>query len=98
MLVGGGAQIALDENPLLQQDDSSSTEDVKKEQDSSQVDTAEALTKQEFADDLPIENSWDEAFTSTMISLGFESAMGSYRIGGGGCVYDSQLSRPDPDI
>ena len=72
-------QNALDENPLLEQDDKSSTEEVNKEQDSSQVDTSEAITKQEFADDLPAENNWEESDTpvpSTTISSGTSSYEG----------------------
>ena len=56
-------QNALDENPLLEQDDDSGTEEIKKEQDSSQIDTTEAITKQEFSDDLPVEDNWEESYT-----------------------------------
>jgi len=71
-------QNALDENPLLQQDDNSTMEDVEKEQDSSQVDTSEAMTKQEFSDDLPAENNWEESYTppTTSISSGTSSYEG----------------------
>lgn len=73
-------QNALDENPLLQQDDDSGLAEVNTEQeDSSQVDTSDALTKQEFSDDLPIENSWEESFTpapTTSVSSGSSSYEG----------------------
>lgn len=78
-------QNALDENPLLQQNDNSSVEKVNKEQDSSQVDTSEAITKQEFSDDLPVENSWEESDTpvpvpTTSISSGKSSYEGEDNI------------------
>ncbi|WP_354625300.1 RNA polymerase factor sigma-54 [Psychromonas sp. MME2] len=67
-------QNVLDENPLLQQDDESGIAEVSSEQkDSSDMDTSEALTQQEFSDDLPIENSWEESFTApptTSVSSG----------------------------
>jgi len=72
-------QNALDENPLLQQDDNSTMEKVDKEQDSSQIDTSEAMTKQEFSDDLPAENNWEESYTpppTTSISSGTSSYEG----------------------
>ncbi|KPU82256.1 RNA polymerase factor sigma-54 [Psychromonas sp. PRT-SC03] len=76
-------QNALDENPLLEQDDDSGLEDIKKEQDSSQIDTAEAISKLEFSDDLPVENNWDEAYTpppTTTISSGRSSFEGDDRV------------------
>lgn len=76
-------QNALDENPLLEQHDNSSVEKVSKEQDSSQVDTSEAITKQEFSDDLPVENSWEESDTpvpTTSISSGKSSYEGEDNI------------------
>ena len=74
-------QNALDENPLLEQDDNSGTEEIQKEQDSSQIDTSEALTKQEFSDDLPVENSWEESYTpTTSISSGGASYEGEDNI------------------
>ena len=72
-------QNALDENPLLEQDDDSGIEEVNKEKDSSQIDTSEAMTKQEFADDLPVESDWEESYTpvpSTSISSGTSSYEG----------------------
>ena len=72
-------QNALDENPLLEQEDNSGTEEIKKEVDSSQVDTSEAITKQEFGDDLPVENSWEESYTpgpTTSVSSGTASYEG----------------------
>ena len=72
-------QNALDENPLLEQDDNSGVEEVSKEQDSSQIDTSEAITKQEFADDLPVENNWEESYTpapTTSTSSGASSYEG----------------------
>lgn len=66
-------QNALDENPLLEREDSNGTEEVHKELDSSQVDTAEAITKQEFSDDLPAESNWEESYTpvpTTSVSSG----------------------------
>ncbi|MFT6987309.1 MAG: RNA polymerase sigma-54 factor [Psychromonas sp.] len=72
-------QNALDENPLLEQDDTSTMEEVGKEQDSSQVDTSEAITKQEFSDDLPTEDNWEESYTpppTTTISSGTSSYEG----------------------
>ncbi|WP_435234918.1 RNA polymerase factor sigma-54 [Psychromonas sp. PT13] len=56
-------QNALDENPLLEQDDKTSSEEAHKEQDSSQIDTSEAITKQEFSDDLPAETDWEESYS-----------------------------------
>ncbi|WP_041771527.1 RNA polymerase factor sigma-54 [Psychromonas sp. CNPT3] len=76
-------QNALDENPLLEQEDDSGLEDIKKEQDSSQIDTAEAISKLEFSDDLPVENNWDEAYTpppTTTISSGRSSFDGEDRV------------------
>ena len=72
-------QSALDENPLLERDDNSGTEEVSKELDSSQVDTSEAITKQEFSDDLPGENNWEESYTpvpTTSVSSGTSSYEG----------------------
>lgn len=76
-------QNALEENPLLEQDDDSGLEQIKKEQDSSQIDTAEAMTKQEFSDDLPVENNWDDAYSpppTTSISSGRNIFDGEDRI------------------
>jgi RNA polymerase sigma-54 factor len=56
-------QNVLDSNPLLDQDDDSGTEDVTEEQDNSQVSTTEAITKQEFSEDLPAEHDWDDSYT-----------------------------------
>ncbi len=56
-------QNALDANPLLEQDDDSGSEATTKEQDTSQVDTSEAITKQEFSEDLPAESEWEESYT-----------------------------------
>ena len=56
-------QNALDENPLLEQDDKTSSEETHQEKDSSQIDTSEAMTKQEFSDDLPAENNWEESYS-----------------------------------
>ncbi|PKF60459.1 RNA polymerase factor sigma-54 [Psychromonas sp. psych-6C06] len=72
-------QNALDENPLLEQEDNSSLQDVVKEQDSSQLDTAEALTQQEFSQEQPDESNWEEAYTpppTTSISSGSSSFEG----------------------
>jgi len=72
-------QNALDENPLLEQDDNSGTEEVTNEQDSSQIETTEALTKQEFSEELPDENNWEESYTpppTTSISSGTASYEG----------------------
>ena len=69
-------QNALDENPLLEQDDNSSTEAVTKEQDSSQLDTSEAITQQEFSEEIPDESNWEEAYTpppTTSVSSGSAS-------------------------
>ena len=72
-------QNALDENPLLEQDDDSGIEEVQQEIDISQVDTTEAITKQEFSDDLPVENDWEESYTpspTTSVSTGTSSYEG----------------------
>ncbi len=72
-------QNALDENPLLEREESNGTEEVHKELDSSQVDTAEAITKQEFSDDLPAESNWEESYTpvpTTSVSSGAASYEG----------------------
>lgn len=72
-------QNALDENPLLEQDDNSGTEEVTEEQDSSQIETTEALTKQEFSEETPDENNWEEPYTpppTTSISSGSVSYEG----------------------
>ena len=69
-------QNALDENPLLDQEDDSSVEEVIKEKDSSQLDTSEALTQQEFSQEMPDENSWEESYTpppTTSVSSGSAS-------------------------
>lgn len=69
-------QNALDENPLLEQDDNSSTEAVTKEQDSSQLDTSEAITQQEFSEEIPDDSNWEEAYTpppTTSVSSGSAS-------------------------
>jgi RNA polymerase sigma-54 factor len=82
-------QNALDENPLLEQDDNSSTEKVKEEQDNSQVDTSEAITKQEFADDLPMENNWEESYTPVHTT---SVASGSANYDGEDTVYQGESS------
>ncbi|WP_019614388.1 RNA polymerase factor sigma-54 [Psychromonas ossibalaenae] len=82
-------QNALDENPLLDQDDDSSIEQVNKEQDSSQVDTAEALTKQEFSDDLPADNNWEESYTPVQAA---SPASGSTNFDGENTVYQGESS------
>ncbi|TEW56659.1 RNA polymerase factor sigma-54 [Psychromonas sp. RZ22] len=61
-------QNALDSNPLLEQDDQTSSENSIEEKDSSQIDTSDALTQQEFSDDLPAEKEWEESYTSTPIT------------------------------
>lgn len=61
-------QNALDSNPLLEQDDQTGSEEVLKESDSSQLDTSEAISQQEFSDDLPAEKEWEESYTSTPIT------------------------------
>ncbi|MCG6199725.1 RNA polymerase factor sigma-54 [Psychromonas antarctica] len=69
-------QNALDENPLLEQGDDNTMEAVTTEQDSSQIDISEAITKQEFSDNLPDESSWEESYTpppTTTISSGRSS-------------------------
>lgn len=68
-------QNALDSNPLLEQDDNTSSESVEKKEDSSQVDTSDALAKQEFPDDLPAEKEWEESYTSTPITSTTSSAV-----------------------
>lgn len=72
-------QNVLDENPLLEQDDNSGTEEVSTEQDSSQIDTTEALTKQEFSEDIPDDSNWEESYTpppTTSVSSGSASYEG----------------------
>jgi RNA polymerase sigma-54 factor len=66
-------QNALDENPLLEQEDKSTLEDTVKEQDSSQLDTSEALTQQELSQEVPDDGNWEEAYTpppTTSVSSG----------------------------
>ena len=66
-------QNALDENPLLEQDDNSSLEETIKEQDSSEIDTSDAITQQEFSEEIPDDSSWEESYTpppTTSISSG----------------------------
>ncbi|WP_028864253.1 RNA polymerase factor sigma-54 [Psychromonas aquimarina] len=82
-------QNALDENPLLEQDDDSGIEQVNKEQDSSQVDTAEALTKQEFSDDLPADNNWEESYAPVQPA---SPASGSANFEGENSVYQGESS------
>ena len=55
-------QNVLDSNPLLEQEDNNGTQEVIAEQDSSQIDTSEAITRQEFSNDLPAENNWEESY------------------------------------
>lgn len=55
-------QNALDSNPLLEQEENNGTQEVTAEQDSSQIDTSEAITQKEFSEDLPAENNWEESY------------------------------------
>lgn len=68
-------QNALDSNPLLEQDDQTGSEAAIKEVDSSQVDTSEAITQQEFSDDLPAEKEWEESYSSTPMTGSSSSAV-----------------------
>ena len=68
-------QNALDSNPLLEQDDQTGTEELVKEADSSEVDTSEAISQQEFSDDLPAEKEWEESYNSTPITGNTSSAV-----------------------
>jgi len=68
-------QNALDSNPLLEQDDQTGTEELIKEADSSEVDTSEAISQQEFSDDLPAEKEWEESYNSTPITGTTSSAV-----------------------
>lgn len=72
-------QNVLDENPLLEQDDNTSSEEVIVEQDSTQLDTSEAITQQEFSQEIPDENNWEESYTpapTTSVSSGSASYEG----------------------
>ncbi|MEH6453767.1 MAG: RNA polymerase factor sigma-54, partial [Psychromonas sp.] len=61
-------QNVLDSNPLLDQEDNNGSEDVVKEHDASQVSTTEAITKQEFSEDLPAEHDWEESYVPATTS------------------------------
>jgi RNA polymerase sigma-54 factor len=61
-------QNALDENPLLDQDDEYGTTDITNEIDNSQVDISQMLTKQEISNEIPDGNTWDENYTPMSIS------------------------------
>ncbi|MCK5819773.1 MAG: RNA polymerase factor sigma-54 [Psychromonas sp.] len=61
-------QNALDENPLLEQDDDSGITEVTESIDTSQIETSEALTKQEISDEIPDDNTWDENYTPSQTS------------------------------
>ena len=56
-------QNALDENPLLEQNDETGETDVVESIDSSQVDISEALTKKEISEEIPDSNTWDESYS-----------------------------------
>jgi RNA polymerase sigma-54 factor len=68
-------QNALDSNPLLEQDDQTSTEETVTTSDSSELDTSDAISQQEFSDDLPAEKEWEESYTSTPITGTSSSAV-----------------------
>jgi len=61
-------QNALDENPLLEQDDEYGTTDITKEIDDSQVDISQMLNKQEISNEIPDNSTWDENYTPMTIS------------------------------
>ena len=56
-------QNALDENPLLEQDDDSGITEVFETPDASQVETSEAITQQEISNEIPDSNTWDENYS-----------------------------------
>lgn len=70
-------QNVLDSNPLLEQDDNTGTEETQETTDSSQIDTSEAISQQEFSADLPTENEWEESYTSTP-TMGSSSSAVAY--------------------
>jgi RNA polymerase sigma-54 factor len=77
-------QNALDSNPLLEQEDNNGSQEVIAEQDSSSIDTSEAITQQEFASDLPVENNWEESYQDsgspiTSSSAGYEGEDNTYQ-------------------
>ncbi|GAA4498472.1 RNA polymerase factor sigma-54 [Pseudaeromonas paramecii] len=60
-------QQALDANPLLEQEESDTHESEQpseEAQDSSQLDTSEAMEQDKLPDDLPMDTSWDEVYTA----------------------------------
>lgn len=61
-------QNALDSNPLLEQDDQTSTEECIEPTDSSQLDISDAISQQELSNDLPAEKEWEESYTSTPVT------------------------------
>jgi len=78
-------QHALDSNPLLEQEEDNGTQEVIKEQDSSQIDTSQAITQQELSNDLPAENTWEESYnqgassSSTSTVASYEGDDNSYQ-------------------
>ncbi|WP_409420945.1 RNA polymerase factor sigma-54 [Pseudaeromonas sp. ZJS20] len=60
-------QQALDANPLLEQEESDNHESElpnEEAQDSSQLDTGEAMEQDKLPDELPMDTSWDEVYTA----------------------------------
>ncbi|MCK5819962.1 MAG: RNA polymerase factor sigma-54 [Psychromonas sp.] len=61
-------QTALDENPLLSQDDECRTTEITKDIDKSQLDISQVITKQEISNEIPDGNTWDENYTPISMS------------------------------
>ncbi len=57
-------QQAIENNPLLEQDEAEQLETLKTSEDSSEIDTTEALTRETMPEELPMDTTWDEVFTS----------------------------------
>jgi len=61
-------QLALETNPLLEQEENAneldSLDDIDIDTDSSEIDTKDALEKGDMPDELPLDANWDEIYTA----------------------------------
>ena len=61
-------QLALETNPLLEQEEQSPEQDnldiLSSHTDSSEIDTKDALEKNDIPDELPLDADWDEIYTA----------------------------------
>ena len=58
-------QQALDNNPLLEQEENEAQETSQAEtQDASQLDSSDAMAQESMPDELPVDTTWDEVYSA----------------------------------